>query len=663
MSPRFLLCWFVLLTASFAAAPARPNLVVFLSDDHSLLDSTVYGAKDIRTPQMQRLAAAGMTLDRAFVASPSCAPSRAALLTGRMPVRNGAEANHSKPRAEIKKLPAYLKELGYEVVSFGKVGHYAQTPEYGFDLARHCGYHEDIAIPNAIEWLNNRRSEFLLRDAEFLAAVAHTQSALTRAGKARAGQGGYPAAEITRLWKLILLNQFHDIIPGSSINQVYADSEQQYADVLSSGAALRDQAVDALVPSPRRGANAAHVLAVNTLSAERTEVVALPEGMFGAQTAADGAALGVVSVPAMGYAVAAPGGAVVAPATAVASGERITLENAYVRAVFDRDGELVSLFDKQAGREAIQPGTPGNHLVLFDDNPLQWDAWDVDVYHLEKRFEDGIRATSAQVTEQGPLRAAVAFEISLSPDSTLRQTVRLSATSARLDFVTEVDWHERHKFLKTEFPFALRAQEATYEIQFGHLQRPTHANTTWDMARFEVSAHKWADLSEPDFGVALLNDCKYGYATQGNVMRLSLLRAPTMPDAEADQGRHAFTYALLPHAGQPQEAGVIEEGYRLNAPLLVRATAAEPAQASFFQVSAPNVVIEAVKKAEDSNALIVRLYESHGKRGAVRLSSPLPFTRAAQCNLLEEDDAPLAWVDGGVDVAVAPFKIVTLKLW
>lgn len=158
MSPRFLLCWFVLLTASFAAAPARPNLVVFLSDDHSVLDSTVYGATDIKTPNMQRLAAAGMTLDRAFVASPSCAPSRAALLTGLMPARNGAEANHSKPRAELKKLPAYLKEVGYEVVAFGKVSHYQHTGDYGFDFFAHDKYHEDICVAEAIKWLRARQS-------------------------------------------------------------------------------------------------------------------------------------------------------------------------------------------------------------------------------------------------------------------------------------------------------------------------------------------------------------------------------------------------------------------------------------------------------------------------------------------------------------------------
>lgn len=509
--------------------------------------------------------------------------------------------------------------------------------------------HRGTYTTQARNKLGNRRSEFLLHDVEFLWAMAQTS-----------GAGHYPADEINRLWKLVLLNQFHDIIPGSSINEVYVDSAAHYQEILSKGAELRDKALQALLAGNIGKGN--YICAVNTLSAPRTEVVEMPEGLVGAQQAANGRALGVVSAPALGYTIAAPTGAVDAPVTVGESKDTIVLENGFVRATFDHAGHLLSLFDKRARREAIEPGQPGNHFVLFDDKPLDLDAWDVDVFHLEKRYEDGIVCRSAQVIEHGPLRGAIAFEFALSDKSALRQTVSLTATSARLDFHTEIDWHERDVFLKVEFPLAVRAPNATYEIQFGHLQRPTHFNTSWDMARFEVSAHKWADLSEPDFGVALLNDCKYGYATHGHVMRLSLLRAPTWPDPVADIGRHTLTYALLPHAGPVQSSDVIEEGYRLNAPLIVQRSAAQPANVSFFQVSPSNVVIETVKKAEDSNAIIVRLYEAHGKRGTARLTSALPIVAAAQCNLLEEQDEPLAWQEGGVEFAVTPFKIVTLKL-
>lgn len=260
------------------------------------------------------------------------------------------------------------------------------------------------------------------------------------------------------------------------------------------------------------------------------------------------------------------------------------------------------------------------------------------------------------------MRASIEVEYALSANSTLKQVISLTSTSARLDFTNDVEWHERHKFLKVEFPFNLRAQEATYEIQFGHLRRPTHFNTTWDVARFEVSAHRWADLSEPDFGVALLNDCKYGYSTQGNVMRLSLLRSPKSPDPVADMGHHTFRYALLPHAGDFREAGVIEEGYRFNVPMMLNTTSASPETTSYFGVSASNVIIDTVKKAEDSSALIVRLYEAHGKRGDVKFTSALAVKAVSCCNLLEEEDAALEWINGGTEFAVTPFQIVTLKL-
>ena len=507
--------------------------------------------------------------------------------------------------------------------------------------------HRGTYTTQAHNKLYNRRSEFLLHDVEFLAAMAHLRHGYP-----------YPSAELARLWKMVLTNQFHDIIPGSSIREVYEDSDQHYKEILGCAADLRGQAIQALVGQPADSSGT--VCAVNTLGAPRTEVVALPQGTPSPQTAADGQPLGVVSAPPLGYVITSPE-SVSDQVSIVEAGDVMILENDFVRATLSRSGSLTSLFDKHAGRESVEPGQAANHFVLFDDVPGGNDAWDVDVFHLEKPCELG-GARAARVTEHGPLRVSVEFEYDLTSVSTLKQTVSLTAISPRLDFSTEVEWHESHKFLKVEFPLNLRAQNATYEIQFGHVQRPTHWNTSWDMARFEVCAHKWADLSEPDFGVALLNDCKYGYATHGNVMRLSLLRSPKSPDHEADMGRHTFRYALLPHAGTFQQAGVIEESYRFNAPLLVSATHAQPDEVSFLSVSRPSVVIDTVKKAEDSNALVVRLYEAHGTRGTVRLTSSLPVKSAARCNLLEEQDVPLDWSEGGVNLDVTPFQLVTVKL-
>ncbi len=509
--------------------------------------------------------------------------------------------------------------------------------------------HRGTYTTEARNKLNNRRSEALLHNIEFLSAVAFVLK-----------DAAYPGSELDQMWKTTLTNQFHDIIPGSSITQVYQDSTAQYQAVLAQAAILQDKAIHDLLGYPAERTD--NACTINTLGFARTELVSLPPGMPASQTAPDGSPLGVVSAPAMGYAVSKITPWTGSQASLTETAETITLANDYIEAVFKRDGSLISLYDKGARRQCLAAGSSANHFVIFDDLPNSSDAWDVDIFHLEKRYEVN-GAYSTHVSEQGPLRVSIEFEYNLSSESTLRQTVSLTAISPRLDFSTQVDWHESHKFLKVEFPFNLHAQNATYEVQYGHLQRPTHYNTSWDLARFEVCAHHWADLAEPDFGVALLNDSKYGYSTHGNIMRLSLLRSPKAPDPIADMGLHAFRYALLPHQGSFQEAGVIEAGHAFNQPLNVFASDAAPAEVSFFNTNHAHVLIDTVKKAEDSNALVVRLYEAFGSRGPVRLSSSLPVKAVTRCNLLEEEDIPMQWVDGGVNFEVTPFKIVTLKIF
>jgi alpha-mannosidase len=491
----------------------------------------------------------------------------------------------------------------------------------------------------------NRRSELLLRDVEFLSAVAFATKG-----------ADYPTEVVNSLWKRVLTNQFHDIIPGSSIAEVYIDSTADYEQVIAAGGELREKAIQ-LLSDTKSGSC---VFVANTLDHPRTEVVELPQGIQGAQIAANGKVLGVVSAPALGYAVTEVK-SVRAQVTAQQAGEQFILENDSLRAVLGNDGSLISLVEKQTGRDAVAPGSVANHFVLFDDNPANWDAWDVDIFHLEKRDDVG-PAKSACLIEAGSLRAAVEFIYTISPFSSMRQVVSLTALAKQLEFTTDIGWHENHKFLKVEFPINVHAQQANYEIQFGHLQRPTHFNTSWDMARFEVCFHKWADLSEPDFGVSLFNDCKYGGGTQGNIMRLSLLRSPKMPDLTADMGQHTFRYGLMPHIGSLQQAGVIDAGYDFNVPLLLSPTNAQPTEVSFFQINQPGVVIDTIKKAEDSEAIIVRLYESFGCQQSAILSSSLPVLSATCCNLLEEQDEPVAWQNGALAFELTPFQIVTFKL-
>jgi alpha-mannosidase len=456
-------------------------------------------------------------------------------------------------------------------------------------------YHRGVYTSQARTKRGNRRCEQALHDAEFLACLG----------------ADYPRDELDRLWKLLLLQQFHDILPGSSIRLVYEDAERDLAAVEVGAAALC-----------RPGETLA-----NTVGFARLEVV-------GASMVA-----------------AAPFGA----ASLVEPGDEVrldglTLENAHLRATLSPDGSVESVLHKATGREAL--AAPGNRFELYEDRPVAYDAWDIDPAALETR-RDFAPATSwsAHAT---PLRAEITFE-----RPSLTQVVRLNAGSRRLEFHTTIDWHEEHTLLKVCFPLAVRARNATYEMPFGHAERPTHWSSSWDRARYEVPGHRWADLSEHGFGVALLNDCKYGWSCLGNELRLSLLRSPRSPDPEADIGRHEFAYALLPHAGGWREAGVVAEAACFNAPL--RRTSA-PVPESFASVDDPNLVLDTIKRAEDSDALVLRLFEAHGARGVARLSVAAPFSSARRANLLEDDGDALEADDGVVVVPYRPHEIVTVKL-
>jgi alpha-mannosidase len=262
--------------------------------------------------------------------------------------------------------------------------------------------------------------------------------------------------------------------------------------------------------------------------------------------------------------------------------------------------------------------------------------------------------------EGAPLRAAVAFERRIGARSRARQVLSLDAGARRVECTLELDWQEDHKLLKVAFPIAVRAMNTTYEVQFGALERPTHFNTTYDLARFEVPAHRFADLGEHGFGVAVLAHAKYGWSTFGNTVRLSLLRAPDFPAPGADRGPHAMRWAVMPHAGGWQDAGVVAEAARFDHAVLF---APAPGVRSFFSVDHPALVLDTVKRAEDSGALILRLYEAHGSRGTARIASTLPFEAAMRTNLLEDDGGEALDRDGGtVVVPFRPFEVISLKL-
>lgn len=298
---------------------------------------------------------------------------------------------------------------------------------------------------------------------------------------------------------------------------------------------------------------------------------------------------------------------------------------------------------------------------------MRFDAWDIDIYYQEKMHEVD-ELLEAVVEEAGPLRGTLRLGWRFG-GSTITQRISLYHDSPRIDFCTEVDWFEQHVLLKVAFPVAVRSTRATYEIQFGSVERPTHWNTSWDWARFEVPGHKWADLSEGDYGVALLNDCKYGHDIKGNVMRLTLIKSATSPDAMADQGHHEFTYSLLPHVGDWRDGNVAREAYALNYPLMAAQLLSQPqgklpAQSQFATVDAENVIIETVKKAEDEEAWIVRVYEhQQSRRAAVTLALGQPIQRVVECNLVEEGEVPVHFEGQQIVFPISPYEIKTFKVW
>ncbi|WP_432176549.1 alpha-mannosidase [Streptomyces sp. Tue6028] len=517
------------------------------------------------------------------------------------------------PRVEIERPSAFFAAAEEE---YG-----AHAPVWSGEL--YLELHRATYTTQAKTKQGNRRSEHALREAELWCATAAV----------REPSYAYPYDALDRLWKTVLLHQFHDILPGSSIAWVHREARETYARVLTE--------VDELTAGAVRALGSGAPAALNASPYERTEVV--------------GDAL--VTVPGLGSA-AVPDTADSANARVRAerSDDSIVLENEWLRVRIDRDGLLTSVRDLARGREVLCG--PGNLLQLHPDHPNAWDAWDID-RHYRRTRADLTDAESVELVESGPLRAVVRVTRAFG-SSRIVQDIRLTAAARRLDVVTEVDWRESEKVLKAAFPLDVHAERSAAEIQFGHVHRPTHANTGWDAARFEICAHRWLRVAEDGYGVAVLNDSTYGHDVTrcahedglGTTVRLTLLRAPHSPDPETDLGTHRFTYALLPGA---EVGDAVAEGLALNLPLRVAGT---PALAPLVSVDDPAVTVESVKLAEDrSGDVVVRLYESRGGRARCELTAGFPVARTEVTDLLER---PLHETTG--PFTLRPFQILTLRL-
>ncbi|AZN38328.1 alpha-mannosidase [Paenibacillus albus] len=501
----------------------------------------------------------------------------------------------------------------------------------------------------------NRKLEKALRELEFAAVLASSLCGIA-----------YPQAELEEIWKEVLLYQFHDILPGSSIKRVYDESLEHYALLLERVEALLAERYEAIALQ-RTAASPVAVAATavtSDASAPSGEALTVFNSLPWERTEwfeSEGGSWQRVTVPAMGIA-AAGAAQSAAPATPTVCTVQRTIENELLKVTFSENGAIVSVFDKVHNREVVLPGQSANLLQVYDD---KGDAWD---FRQDYRETGGMPLALIESSsfESGPTAGVI--QCYQYGDSVIIQKVVLTEGSRRIDFVTTVDWKEEEKMLRTSFPLNIRSERAACEIQFGYLNRPTHRNTMWDYAKDEICAHQYVDLSEPSYGAALLNDCKYGYRAEGSTLDLNLLRSSKYPDPEADQAEHMFTYSLYPHVGDHVAAEVYKQGYELNVPLRTARAEGEHSQPassaaqSFFQPAHPSVMIEAVKKAEDSDAIIVRLYETSGASVQSALRVGLPLQDAWSTDLMENKQEQLEAVDGSIPLAFAPFEIKTVML-
>ncbi len=650
------------------------------------------------------------------------------------------------PEVEIGKAEPYFARLEKRL---------AGKPLPVWDGELYLELHRGTYTSQAENKRSNRLSEILFHNAEWLNSLA---GALVEAY-------AYPSRELHTGWELILVNQFHDILPGSSIHSVYEDCRRDYAAIREIGSQALTRASEAV--AGQISLKRESLIVFNPLSWKRDGLVALPwsdemakKTVFDAHgklspvqmVEEDGEKkilYWVDEVPSLGYRAypltafdqngpvsegeilrkkifppAFQNGGYYrtdknrhihlplkshkkagilderpAPAgdrhESLGLGDRLRrhaasseqkahiylthtpqnefsvaadlLENRFYRIHLNRHGQITSIWDKRQRREVLAPGSRGNVLQVFEDKPANFDAWDIDIFYQEKMAEiDDL--LEARLEEPGPLRGVLRLHWRYA-DSEIIQRLTIYRDSPRIDFRTEVDWHEHQVLLKAAFPVQIRATRATYDIQFGNIERPTHWNTSWDTARFETLAHKWVDLSEGNYGVGLLNNCKYGHDVKDSVMRITLIKSAVDPDPQADQGRHIFTYSLLPHAGDWRAGGVAREAYALNDPLIAGAVrksqpGALPPEFQFVEVDAANVIIETVKKAEQGEAWILRLYENEQSRLAdVHLRFGRPLLRAAECNLVEEEETPVFFNENSLTFSIAPYEIKTFKVW
>ncbi|MGO4734338.1 alpha-mannosidase [Paenibacillus sp. 2KB_22] len=542
-------------------------------------------------------------------------------------------------------------------------------PKWHGDL--YLELHRGTYTTHARNKRSNRKAEVLYREAEIWGQFAGACAAHTK-------------NDLDEGWKLIMLNQFHDIIPGTSIPEVYVTSTEEYTKVFSLGTSALRETLDILAENiVTDEVDGLPYIIFNSLGWERGENITITgdehlAGMAafdrqGNRLASDleqkedkyTLLVHVPSIPAFGYTTIwlreAPDvilpGREEEPFPSTWETEFYTLE-------FNDLGEITRWYDKAVGRDWLKPGDRANEWQFFHDKPTYWDAWDIDP-RFESQRAGAVQLVSREVVQRGATRDVLRYVWKLN-QSEISQDIILHRHQRRVDFHTKVNWNESHKLLKVAFPVDLVAAKAAYEIPFGALERPTHNNTSWEQAQFEVCGHRWADISEGNSGVSLLNDCKYGYDIKDRTIRLSLLRAPKWPDEHADQGNHEFTYSFLPHQGDWRQAAVVRRAMELNHPVEVVAVSPSsghlPSEHAWVQFHSEHVILDAIKPAEDGSGTVLRFYESSGGRETVHVEWVKREIKASVINLLEDEIHPLACPNGTFELTFKPYEIKSVKL-
>ena len=526
-----------------------------------------------------------------------------------------------------------------------------RLPKWSGEL--YLEYHRGTYTAMARNKRSNRRTEIALREAELWREMARRKTGLP-----------YPNDELRSIWRRMLTLQFHDILPGSSIKKVYDDSAEIYAQLECEIAKITDEAKKAL------GAGmGGDVIAFNSLAGRRDDLVFFeaPESvralrdaqgtLYPVQHMGEKACAFVRGMAPMGMTplwVAQE-----APACEAMQIDTKRFETPHFEGEFDEAMRIVSLIDRRNGRQLVRDGQALNRIVCYENRPHNYDAWDINIYYDERSWEVN-DLVGAQVVECGPVMTKIRCEYRFNKSSIVQHMV-FYRDIPRIDFETVVDWKEAHYMLKAHFPADIFYNEATYDIQFGNVKRPTHRNTTWDAARFEVCAHKWMDVSEADYGLSLLNDCKYGHSADENGIALTLLKSSTEPNPLADQEEHIFTYSIMPHEGDWRSADIPEMAYRLNMPVTaVKGNGGQESASAFVQMECSGVMIESVKRALRSDETVIRLYECFGRRTKAKLSLGFETKAVWKASMMEDRIERIEAENGELELEIKPYEIITL---